>query len=68
MDGTWKVFLCTTFIWRVVMKLSRLERQMQFLIEIDRLKTVFRQNYLADGSRRENDSEHSWHLAMNMLQ
>lgn len=50
------------------MKLSRLERQMQFLIEIDRLKTVFRQNYLADGSRRENDSEHSWHLAMNMLQ
>lgn len=49
------------------MELSRLEQQMQFLIEIDKLKTVFRQNYLADGSRRENDSEHSWHLAMMVI-
>lgn len=49
------------------MELSHLEQQMQFLIEIDKLKTVFRQNYLADGSRRENDSEHSWHLAMMVI-
>ncbi|MHB1484270.1 MAG: HD domain-containing protein [Saccharofermentanales bacterium] len=44
--------------------MARLEKQMQFLLEIDKMKSVFRQNYLADGSRRENDSEHSWHLAM----
>jgi putative hydrolase of HD superfamily len=46
---------------------SRLEQQMDFLIEIDKLKAVFRQNCLADGSRRENDSEHSWHLAMMVI-
>ncbi len=46
------------------MEISRLEQQIQFIIEIDKLKSVIRQNYLADGSRRENDSEHSWHLAM----
>lgn len=49
------------------MELSRLEQQMQFLIEIDKLKSIFRQNYLADGSRRENDTEHSWHLAMMVM-
>jgi len=49
------------------MGLSRLEQQMQFLIEIDKLKTILRQNYLSDGSRRENDSEHSWHLAMMVV-
>lgn len=46
------------------MELTRLEQQMHFLVEIDKLKTIFRQNYLADGSRKENDAEHSWHLAM----
>lgn len=49
------------------MELSRLQQQMQFLTEIDKLKSVFRQNYLSDGSRRENDSEHSWHLAMMVI-
>lgn len=49
------------------MELSRLQQQMQFLIEIDKLKSIFRQNYLSDGSRRENDSEHSWHLAMMVI-
>ena len=42
---------------------SRLDRQLCFLREIDRLKTVFRQTWLLDQSRRENDAEHSWHLA-----
>jgi putative hydrolase of HD superfamily len=41
-----------------------LRRQAGFLREIDRLKGVFRQTYLLDGSRKENDAEHSWHLAM----
>ena len=41
---------------------DRLEQQIAFIVEIDRLKTVIRQNYLADGSRRENTAEHSWHV------
>ena len=45
----------------------RLQRQMQFLVEIDKLKSVFRRTYLADGSRKENDTEHSWHFAMAVL-
>ena len=40
---------------------------MQFIIEIDKVKSILRQNFLADGSRRENDSEHSWHLAMMVV-
>ena len=35
-----------------------------FFLEADRLKSVERRNRLADGSRRENTAEHSWHLAM----
>lgn len=35
-----------------------------FLVEIDRLKLVERRNFLADGSRRENTAEHSWHLGV----
>ncbi len=49
------------------MEPGRLERQMQFILEIDRLKSVLRRNYLSDGSRRENDTEHSWHLAMMVM-
>lgn len=49
------------------MDLLRIEQQMQFLIEIDKLKTIIRRNYLTDGSRRENDAEHSWHLAMMVM-
>ena len=43
---------------------ERLERQLRFVIEIDRLKTVLRQTLVCDASRRENSAEHSWHLAM----
>lgn len=42
----------------------RLTEQIAFLVEIDKLKTVLRQTPIADGSRRENTAEHSWHLAM----
>ena len=38
-----------------------------FFIEADRLKGVERQNRLADGSRRENTAEHSWHLGIAAL-
>ncbi|SNQ45949.1 putative HD superfamily hydrolase [Frankia canadensis] len=43
---------------------ARLARQIAFLLEIDGLKSVLRQSHLIDLSRRENDAEHSWHLAM----
>ena len=43
---------------------DRLEQQIAFIVEIDRLKTILRQNYLADGSRRENTAEHSWHVTL----
>lgn len=46
------------------METSRFEQQMCFLVEIDQMKNVLRQTLLADGSRRESDAEHSWHLAM----
>lgn len=44
--------------------MERLEKQMEFIIEIDKLKNIMRQNYIADGSRKESDTDHSWHLAM----
>ena len=43
---------------------SRLEKQIAFLTEVDKEKNIFRQTYLADGKRTENDAEHSWHLAL----
>jgi len=44
--------------------MDRLEQQIKFIIEIDKLKNIIRRNYLADGSRREDDADHSWHLAL----
>lgn len=43
---------------------TRFEQQLRFIQEIDRLKQIFRRTYLIDSSRRENDAEHSWHLAV----
>ncbi|MFM8563084.1 MAG: HD domain-containing protein [Acidimicrobiia bacterium] len=43
---------------------DRLQQQLDFLMEIDRLKSVNRQTLITDRSRRENTAEHSWHLAM----
>jgi putative hydrolase of HD superfamily len=42
----------------------RLDQQVRFILEVDRLKRVSRQTLLTDGSRRENSAEHSWHLAL----
>jgi len=49
------------------MQSTTLEKQLGFLREIDRLKTVVRQSPLLDQSRKENSAEHSWHLAMYAL-
>lgn len=46
---------------------ERLEKQFAFLEEIDKEKLIGRQNYLADGSRKENDAEHAWHMALMII-
>ena len=43
---------------------DRLAQQLDFIREIDKLKTISRRTLLMDGSRYENDAEHSWHLAV----
>lgn len=47
--------------------MEKLKKQMEFLIEVDKLKQVFRQSRLSDNSRHENDAEHSWHLCMMVM-
>ncbi len=42
---------------------ERLMKQIQFITEIDRLKNIFRQNIVIGTDRKENDAEHSWHMA-----
>lgn len=44
--------------------MNRLEQQMNFIREADKEKEIFRQTYLADSSRKENDAEHAWHMAL----
>jgi putative hydrolase of HD superfamily len=43
---------------------SNLESQITFLVEVDKLKSVLRRNYVIHGDRRENSAEHSWHAAL----
>ena len=44
--------------------MDRLARQLYFILELDKLKSVYRRTYLIDGTRSENSAEHSWHLAL----
>jgi putative hydrolase of HD superfamily len=46
---------------------ERLEKQLSFIVEIDKLKRIVRQTILTDRSRQENDAEHSWHMAVMAL-
>ena len=43
---------------------ERFNKKLQFLVLLDKMKTVYRQNLLIDKSRRETDAEHSWHIAI----
>lgn len=43
---------------------KKLAQQMVFIAEVDKMKNIIRRTLLTDGSRRENDAEHSWHLAL----
>ncbi|NLJ94898.1 MAG: HD domain-containing protein [Clostridiaceae bacterium] len=45
-------------------KEKRLKQQMQFALEIDKAKNVFRQTHLSGYGRKENVAEHSWHIAL----
>ncbi|VBB07020.1 Hypothetical protein LUCI_2264 [Lucifera butyrica] len=46
---------------------ERLKKQIEFIVEIDKVKQIARQNYVTGGERRETDAEHSWHLAVMAL-
>jgi putative hydrolase of HD superfamily len=46
---------------------SRLEQQLDFILEVDRLKSVLRETLLTDSSRKENSAEHSWQLAVMVI-
>ena len=48
-------------------EMSRLNQMFQFLLEIDKAKRITRQTPISDSSRKENDAEHSWHLAVMTL-
>ena len=43
---------------------ERLKGKIEFFCEVDKIKNIFRQSKIHDGSRRENDAEHSRHLAL----
>lgn len=43
---------------------KRLEKQLAFSLEIDKVKNIFRQTHLSNSGRNENDAEHSWHMAI----
>ena len=46
---------------------TRIDAQLAFLTEVDKLKSVLRGTPLCDGSRKENSGEHSWHIALYAL-
>lgn len=43
---------------------ERLEKQLDFIREVDKEKQIFRQTYISDAKRKENDAEHAWHMAI----
>lgn len=46
---------------------ERLKSQIDFIIEADKLKQIYRQNILLDKSRHETDAEHSWHMSLMVI-
>ena len=43
---------------------ERLRKQIEFALEIDKEKNIFRQTHLSNHGRNENDAEHAWHMAI----
>ncbi|KQC12811.1 MAG: hypothetical protein APR63_10190 [Desulfuromonas sp. SDB] len=50
--------------FKEIVENDRLLKQINFIIELDKLKSIFRQSYLSHSKRHENDAEHSWHIAV----
>jgi putative hydrolase of HD superfamily len=46
---------------------ERLDMQLKFTAEIDKMTSIYRRTLLVSGERRENDAEHSWHIAVMAL-
>jgi putative hydrolases of HD superfamily len=46
---------------------DRFRQQIEFILEVDKLKHVLRQTILMDKSRQENSTEHSWHIALTVM-
>ena len=46
---------------------GRFKRQIDFILEADKLKSTLRRTLLMDRSRHENSAEHSWHIALLAL-
>jgi putative hydrolase of HD superfamily len=47
--------------------MSRLSQQIDFILEIDKLKSIYRQSLLLDQTRKENSAEHSWHVTCMVM-
>ena len=41
-----------------------IEKLFSFIVEIDKMKTIYRQTYILAEDRQETDAEHSWHMAI----
>ncbi len=46
---------------------AKLQQQIEFIIEIDKLKTILRKTKILNSDRRENSAEHSWQLALGAM-
>ncbi len=46
------------------METERFKKQVDFILEADKEKTIYRQTHITDYARQENDAEHAWHMAM----
>lgn len=46
------------------METERFKKQVDFILEADKEKTIYRQTHITDYVRQENDAEHAWHMAM----
>ena len=47
--------------------MNRLQQQIEFIKEIDKLKEIYRRSYLLSQTRNENSAEHCWHVSMMAL-
>ena len=43
---------------------KRFIKQLDFILELDKEKSIYRQTHISDYARQENDAEHAWHMAV----